>query len=173
VLNPSDEELQKFIDTNITLEKFVSGQDRGDQTYLDHYCIFGAEQFNHMQILLERDHPSEQSQTSIGLKKLEEHRISDPEHHIGSLHTLAAILNLRTIVGVKSKGDVEKWLFREVSQIFENIFGTVVTGPIHGKHQTDFIEVIKRDLIKSITALWKIKKEEMARKGPPRGVNGT
>jgi hypothetical protein len=36
-----------------------------------------------------------------------------------------------------------------------------VTGPIHGKHQTDFIEVIKRDLIKSITTLGKIKREEL------------
>ena len=80
MLNPSDEELQKFIDTNITLEKLVSGQDRGDRTYLDHYCIFGAELFCHRQILIERDHPSEQSQSRRGLTKLEDHRIDDPSH---------------------------------------------------------------------------------------------
>ena len=159
-LNPSDEELQKFIDDNITLEKLVSGQDKGDQIYLDQYCEFGAKLFFHRQRLVERDHPSEQSQTRRGLTKLEDHRIDDPSHHIGSLHTLVSILNLRTIAGVKSKGDEERWLFRKLSQIIENIAGTAITGPINGKHQTDFIEAIKKDLIKSITALWEIKREE-------------
>ena len=70
-------------------------------------------------------------------------------------------MNLRTTAGVKNWEDVEKWIFRKVSQIFENIFGTVVTGPIHGKHRTEFIEAIKKDLIKSIIALWKLKREEL------------
>jgi hypothetical protein len=142
------------------LEKLVSGQDKGDQAYLDQYCEFGAELFCLRQLLLERDHSSEQSQSRRGLTKLEDHRIDDPAHYIGSLHTLVSILNLRTIAGVKSKGDVEKWLFRKVSQIIENISGTAITGPTSGKHQTDFIETIKKDLIKAITALWEIKREE-------------
>ena len=72
---------------------------------------------------------------------------------------MLSVLNLRETAGVKNWQDAEKWRFRKVSQIFENIFGTVVTGPIHEKHQTDFIETIKKDLIKSIKALWKQKRE--------------
>ena len=159
-LDPSDEKLQKFIDDNIPLEKLISGQDKGDPAYLDHYCEFGEELFYHRQLLLERDHSSEQSQSRNGLTKLEDHRIDDPAHYIGALHILASILHLRTIAGVKKRVDIEKWLWRKVSQIIENISGTAITGPTSGKHQTDFIETIRKDLIKSITALWDLKREE-------------
>jgi hypothetical protein len=112
-----------------------------------------------MHVLVERYHPEELIETNSGLRKIEEHRIGDAWHHIGSLHILLSVLYLRETAGVKNWQDAEKWRFRKVSQIFENIFGTVVTGPIHGKHQTDFIETIKEDLIKSIKALWKQKRE--------------
>ena len=73
---------------------------------------------------------------------------------------MLSVLYLRETAGVKNWQDAEKWRFRKVSQIFENIFGTVVTGPLHGKHQTDFIEAIKKNLIEALKALWKQKRAE-------------
>jgi hypothetical protein len=63
-------------------------------------------------------------------------------------------LYLRETTGVKSWTDAEKWIRKKVTRIFENISGRVITGPFHGKHQTDFIEAVRKNVIKALKALW-------------------
>jgi hypothetical protein len=122
-LGEKDEELQQFIDTYLPLEKLASRKSNGDRVYLEH---LGA--FRHK--LVGINHPEEQIQSHSGLRQIDEHRIGDSHHHIGSLHILLSVLKLRETARVKNWQDAEKWIFRRVSQILENNFGTVVTGPL-------------------------------------------
>ena len=73
---------------------------------------------------------------------------------------MSSVLKLREIPEVKNSGDTNNWIFIRVTHVIENVIGSVVTGPLQGDHQAKFVEAIKKNLIKTLTALWKLKREE-------------
>ena len=157
IQHPLDTESKAFIeyiDTFLPLEKLRFKQTQGDRIYLEALRSFVDSLFKKRADLVARDHPDEQAYIFNGLRRIEPHREEDARHYVQALKILLSILHLRETTGVKSWSDAEKWIRNKVTRIFENITGRVIAGPYHGKHQTDFIEAIKKNIVKALKALW-------------------
>ena len=153
-LDVESEAFIKFIDTFLPLEKLRFKQSQGDRIYMEALGSFVDSLFKKRTDLVANDHPDERAYIFNELRRIEPHREEDARHHVQALKILLSILYLRETTGVKSWTDAEKWIRKKVTRIFENISGRVITGPFHGKHQTDFIEAVRKNVIKALKALW-------------------
>jgi hypothetical protein len=123
--------------TSVTIEL------EGDRIYVEALGSFVDSLFKKRADLVANDHLDERAYIFNGVRRIEPHREEDARHHVQALKILLSILYLRETTCVKSWTDAEKWIRKKVTRIFENISGRVITGPFHGKHQTDFIEAIR------------------------------